>query len=69
MVKNGHGTNFNEWNLAELLHANTYQRKLTVTLNYQGGSSSDIVSSNYFHPSNVTEHVTSRVSRGKFKTK
>ena len=33
------------------------------------GCSSDIVSSHHFRPSNVTEHVTSRVSWGEFKTK
>ena len=34
MVKNGQwDSNFNEWiNLAEFLHANTYLRKLKVTL-------------------------------------
>ena len=34
-----------------------------------GGCSFDIASSYYFCPSNVTEHVTSRVSGGEFKTK
>ena len=34
-----------------------------------GGCSSDIASSYWFRSNNVTEHVTSRVSGDKFKTK
>ena len=40
-----------------------------VKLILLGGCSSDIASSYFFRPSKVTEHVTSRVSMGEFKTK
>ena len=35
----------------------------------EGGCLSDIASSYFFYPSKVTEHVTSRVSGGKFRIK
>ena len=43
--------------------------KVPVSKSAHRGCSSDIASSYYFRASKVTEHVTSGVNGGKFKTK
>ena len=43
--------------------------KVPVSKSVHRGCSSDIASSYYFRASKLTEHVTSRVSGGEFKTK
>ena len=50
-------------------HGFMHRRKMVLVVSIQWVCSSDIASSYYFHPSKVTEHVTSRVSQVEFKTK